>query len=332
MIISRTPYRISLFGGGTDYPAWYRENGGQVLSATIDKYVYITCRNLPPFFKHSVRLAYSKVEECAQVKDIEHPAAREVLSFFGIQNNIEIHYDGDLPGRSGMGSSSAFTVGLVNALHAFKGQIVSPHQLGMESVHIEQDVIKEHVGSQDQISAAHGGFNKICFKKSGEIIVNPMTLKQERLNELCNNFMLFFTGITRNAPDIAKTYVLEIEKRASQLRRMHDMVDEAINLISGNGDLDDVGRLLGDSWQEKRSMSQNITNDRIDNIYSRALSAGALGGKVSGAGGGGMMVFFVPESKRMTVRKALQDLLYIPFQFETAGSQIIFYEPSRNSN
>lgn len=332
MIISRTPYRISLFGGGTDYPAWYRENDGQVLSTTIDRYVYISCRRLPPFFEHSVRLAYSKVEECAEAKYIEHPAARAILSFFGIQNDIEIHYDGDLPSRSGMGSSSAFTVGLVNALHAFKGKMVSPHQLGMESIHIEQEIIKEYVGSQDQISAAYGGFNKICFSRSGEIVVRPITVNKERASELSDCIMLFFTGITRNATDIAKTYVPEIKMKDRQLCRIHEMVDEAIDLINGNHDLDDVGRLLGDSWQEKRSMSLNITNDKIDDIYSRALSAGALGGKVSGAGGGGMMIFFVPKSKQTAVRKALQNLPLIPFQFGTTGSQIIFYEPELNAS
>ena len=324
MIISRTPYRISFFGGGTDYPGWYLKHGGQVLSTTIDKYLHIFCRYLPPFFEHRLRLVYSKIETCQHVSELDHPSAREVLKYLDIDNGLEIHYDGDLPGRSGLGSSSAFTVGLLNALYAYQGQKISQHRLTTESIHIEQDLIKETVGSQDQTNAAYGGFNKIRFKLNGEITVDPVTISYEQIQELDKNLMLFYTGIIRTAEKVARSYVDVIEEKEKQLYRMHDMVDEAIELIA-NGNLEDFGRLLNDAWQEKRSLSKIVSNSQVDEIYTSAIDAGALGGKLSGAGGGGFLLLYVPVEKQPDVKKKLSRLLHVPFSFEPNGSQIIFH-------
>ncbi len=323
MIISRTPYRISFFGGGTDYPDWYLENGGQVLSTTIDKYLYISCRYLPPFFEHRLRLVYSKIEECQHSSGLDHPSAREVLQFLGIEDGLEIHYDGDLPGRSGLGSSSSFTVGLLNALYAYLDQTVSNHRLSTESIHIEQDLINETVGSQDQVNAAYGGLNRIRFKQSGEIIVDPITLPRERLEALDQNLMLFYTGITRTAEKIAKSYVKNIQTKEKQLVRMHAMVDEAVEIMM-KGNTDDFGLLFNEAWQEKRSLSKLVSNPKVDEIYDSAISAGALGGKLSGAGGGGFLLLFVPVDKQPDVKQELSHLLHVPFSFESSGSRVIF--------
>ena len=325
MIISRTPYRISFFGGGTDYPSWYLKHGGQVLSTTIDKYLYISCRYLPPFFEHRLRLVYSKIELCQSSGELDHPSAREVLKFLEIDNGLELHYDGDLPGYSGLGSSSAFTVGLLNALYAYKGQMVSKHRLVMDSIHIEQDLIKEIVGSQDQANAAYGGLNKIQFKENGDIIVNPITIPDEHLKTLDENLMLFYTGIIRTAEKVAKSYVENIQEKEKQLIRMHNMVDQGIKIIN-DGDLDNFGLILNETWQEKRSLSKLVSNQHIDEIYDSALSAGAIGGKLSGAGGGGFLLLYVPVEKQTNVKKKLSKLVHVPFNFEGYGSQVIFNE------
>jgi D-glycero-alpha-D-manno-heptose-7-phosphate kinase len=327
MIISRTPYRISFFGGGTDYPDWYLDNGGQVLSTTIDKYLYISCRYLPPFFEHRLRLVYSRIEECQHSSALDHPSAREVLKFLGIKGGLEIHYDGDLPGRSGLGSSSSFTVGLLNALYAYQGRKVAQHHLAMESIHIEQDLIKETVGSQDQVNAAYGGLNRIQFKQSGKIIVDPITVPKERLETLNGNLMLFYTGIMRTAEKVAKSYVEDLQAKKKQLVRMHAMVDEAIKiLLEGHININDFGFLLNEAWQEKRSLSKMVSNPQIDEIYDTAISAGALGGKLSGAGGGGFLLLYVPIEKQPDIKQKLSRLLHVPFSFEPKGSQIIFYD------
>jgi D-glycero-alpha-D-manno-heptose-7-phosphate kinase len=325
MILSRTPYRISFFGGGTDYPAWYLKHGGQVLTTTIDKYLYISCRYLPPFFEHRLRLVYSKIEMCQHSNELDHPSAREVMKFLGIDNGLELHYDGDLPGRSGIGSSSAFTVGLLNALYAYQGQMISPHRLAMESIHIEQDIIKETVGSQDQTNAAYGGLNKIQFKQDGAINVDPITISCERLKSLDENLMLFYTGIIRTAEKVAKSYVDKIETKEKQLIRMHTMVDEAIDILT-DGNLDDFGLLLNETWQKKRSLSELVSNSQVDEVYAMAIDAGALGGKLSGAGGGGFLLLYVQVEKQSDLKKKLSHLLHVPFSFEPKGSQIIFHD------
>ena len=247
------------------------------------------------------------------------------MKFLGIDNGLELHYDGDLPGRSGIGSSSAFTVGLLNALYAHQGKMISPNRLAMESIHIEQDVIKEIVGSQDQTNAAYGGFNKIRFKQSGEITVDPVTISYERIKELDENLMMFYTGIVRTAEKIAKSYVDNIEEKEKQLLLMHDMVDEAIELIA-NDNLDGFGCLLNEAWQKKCSLSKMVSNPQVDEIYASAIKAGALGGKLSGAGGGGFLLLYVPVEKQPDVKQKLSHLLHIPFNFEPNGSQIIFHD------
>lgn len=327
MIISRTPFRISFFGGGTDYPAWYRQHGGAVLAATIDKYCYLTCRYLPPFFEHAIRVVYSKIENCHTIDEIAHPAVREVLRYVNIQRGVEIHHDGDLPARSGMGSSSAFTVGLLHALRALKGQVSHKHQLAMESIYIEQELLKETVGSQDQVSAAYGGFNHITFLPNGEVSIKPMTISLERVHELDTHLMLFYTGIKRTASDVAESYVNNIDNRKRQLRILKDMVDESVSIISSNQDITTFGELLHEAWQAKRSLSAKVSNSEVDDIYERAIAAGAIGGKLTGAGGGGFMLLFVPPDKQANVKQKLAQLIHVPFKFEFSGSQIIFFDP-----
>ena len=330
MIISRTPYRISFFGGGTDYPAWYRKHGGEVLATTIDKFCYLTCRYLPPFFEHRIRLVYSNIEACQRVEEIAHPAVRETLRYLNIDRGLEIHHDGDLPARSGMGSSSSFTVGLLHALYALKGQMPNKRQLAEESIHIEQELLKEAVGSQDQVLAAYGGFNHVVFLPNGEISVRPITLSPGRVEELNSHLMLVYTGIGRTASDIAGSYVKEIDAKRRQMRLMKDLLVEAISVLSGNQDIIAFGELLHEAWQAKRSLSSVISNDQVDVIYEQALSGGAIGGKLMGAGGGGFILLFVPPSKHEKVKEKLNKLIHVPFRFEFAGSQIIFFDPEED--
>jgi D-glycero-alpha-D-manno-heptose-7-phosphate kinase len=325
MIISRTPFRISFFGGGTDYPGWYRKHGGAVLAATIDKYCYLTCRYLPPFFEHRIRLVYSKIENCQTIDEIAHPAVREVLRYLKIDRGVEIHHDGDLPARSGMGSSSSFTVGLLHALYALKGYMPSQRQLAAESIYIEQELLKETVGSQDQVLAAFGGFNHITFLQNGEFSVRPVTLSQERINELNCHLMLFYTGIKRTASNVAESYVNNIETRKRHLRIMEDLVEKSISILNSGQDITGFGELLHESWQAKRSLSSIVSNSQVDEIYDQAISAGAIGGKLAGAGGGGFMLLFVRPSDQGKVRKKLNTLIHVPFKFEFYGSQIIFF-------
>lgn len=326
MIISRTPYRISFFGGGTDYPGWYHKHGGAVLATAINKYCYITCRYLPPFFEHKSRFVYSKIESVSSIDEIKHPAIREVLRFLKMERGIEIHHDGDLPARSGMGSSSAFTVGLLNALYALKGYMPTKHQLLMESIHIEQDMIKETVGSQDQATTAYGGFNHIQFLQNGEISVRPVIMSSERIRELSSNLMLFYTGIKRTAADVADSYVADIETKKRQLRIMKDLVDESMALLNCNGELTGFGELLHEAWQAKRSLSNCVTNSEVDYLYDSARSAGATGGKITGAGGGGFLLLFVPPERQESVKLTLSKLIHVPFSFDYNGSQIVYFQ------
>jgi len=329
MIICRTPFRVSFFGGGTDYPGWYREHGGQVLSTAIDKYCYITLRYLPPFFEHRIRAVYSKMEICQHYEELKHPAIRETLRFLKFERNLEIHHDGDLPARSGMGSSSSFTVGLLHALYALNGQMPSKEQLTRESIHIEQDLIKETVGSQDQCAAAYGGFNHIIFHRDGEIEVRPMTLSRPRLDELSDHLMLFYTGIMRTASDVAQTYVENLGAKDKLLRTMHAMVDAGVKLVQSHRCICGFGDLLNEAWMAKRELSPNISNSMVDEFYERARANGAIGGKLIGAGGGGFLLLFVPPSAQSRVRESLSELLHVPFAFNRNGSQIIFFDPSR---
>ena len=330
MIISRTPFRISFFGGGTDYPAWYRDHGGTVLGATIDKYCYLTCRYLPPFFKHRIRVVYSQIENCQMVDEIAHPAVREVLRYLQIDRGVEIHHDGDLPARSGMGSSSAFTVGLLHALYALKGQMPTKRQLAAESIQIEQEMIKETVGSQDQVLAAFGGFNHVVFSQDGEITVKPITLSGDRLRELSSHLMLFYTGIERTASDVADSYVADVDGKRSQLRIMKGLVEESLAVLNNGRDIAAFGALLDEGWKAKRSLSTRVSNSYVDELYAHAISNGALGGKLLGAGGGGFMLLFVPPNKQNQVKEALKRFISVPFHFDFSGSQIIFYDHEKD--
>lgn len=322
MIITRTPFRISFFGGGTDYPSWYRQHGGAVLGGTINKYCYISCRHLPPFFEHRIRVSYSKIETCHSIEEVQHPSVRESLRLMGL-DNIEIHHDADLPARSGMGSSSAFTVGLLNALNGMRGTVVTRKQLATDAVHMEQEILKETVGSQDQVFAAYGGVNAIYFHKSGEIDVRPLPVANDRLFELESYLMLAFTGQSRTASDVAKAYVPQMGRR--QLRILRDIVDEAVNILS-SGSIRDFGELLHETWMEKRSLGAGVSNPEIDAMYAGAREAGAIGGKILGAGGGGFMLLFAPPETHDAIKEKLSGLLHVPFKFAFSGSQIIFYD------
>lgn len=324
MIISRTPYRVSFFGGGTDYPAWYRENGGAVLATTIDKYCYISCRYLPPFFEQKYRIVYSQIELVNDLEEIRHPAVREVLKYLEVRQGVEIHHNGDLPSRSGLGSSSSFTVGLLNALYALKGNMPSKSQLAQDAIHVEQKILCENVGSQDQVMAANGGFNRVEFNESG-IQVRPITLDKERLRALQGHLMLFFTGVSRTASQIAGEQIRQIPNKKLELAEMGKMVDEGIRILGSNSDLNDFGRLLHESWMLKRSLSEKVSTLYIDFIYDKALKAGATGGKILGAGGGGFILFFIKPELQDDLKAALPGLLNIPFEFENSGSQIIYY-------
>jgi len=332
MIISRTPFRISFFGGGTDYPVWYEENGGIVLSTTINKYCYINCRYLPPFFPYNYRIRYSLHEEVQSVSEIKHPSVRECLKFVNLDNRgVEIQHNADVPAMSGLGSSSSFTVGLLNVLCALKGKMITKRQLALDAIHVEQNRIKENVGTQDQTAVAFGGFNKIEFGGEQEITVQPVTICKEKLDLLQRSLMLFFTGFSRKASDIAGEQIKRTPEKKKELETMIGLVEEAVNILNNSKDtLADFGRLLHEQWMIKRSLTSKISSSFIDETYEAAVGDGALGGKLLGAGGGGFMLFFVRPEDQPKVKERLRKLLYVPFSFENLGSQIIYYAPTDN--
>lgn len=329
MIITRTPFRISFFGGGTDYPAWYLEHGGTVLATTIDKYCYITCRRLPPFFEHKHRIVYSHIENVREISEIQHPAVRAVLDWMKVDEGLEIHHDGDLPARSGLGSSSSFTVGLLHAIRALRGEYVSKDDLASQAIHIEQKVIQENVGSQDQVSAAFGGLNRIEFRQNDSFDVAPVITSADRLASLQSHLMLFFTGVSRIASDVAKAKIDNLKNRVQELKTMHAMVDEAIAILQ-NGDtpITAFGELLDQSWQLKRSLSERVSTPEIDTLYAAAKEAGATGGKIIGAGGGGFLLLFVRPELQPQVCTRLKHLVHVPFKFENSGSRVVLYQPN----
>lgn len=298
-----------------------------MLSTSIDKYCYISCRYLPPFFEHKYRVVYSKIENCKTIDQIEHPAVRAVLGYMQCNIGLEIHHDGDLPARSGLGSSSSFTVGLLHALSALKGNYIANQDLANQAIHIERDIIKENVGSQDQISAAHGGFNRIEFLRDGSFRVDPVILRQERLEEFQSHLMLFFTGFSRFASDIAKSKIDNLKNRTTELYRMTESVHEAIRILQSDAPIEEIGRLLDQNWKYKRSLSDKVSSPEIDQIYEAAMKAGAIGGKLLGAGGGGFMVFLVKPALQKKVREALSHLIHVPFRFENNGSRVVLYQP-----
>lgn len=328
MIITSTPLRISFFGGGTDYPVWYREHGGTVLSTTIDKSCYITCRRLPPFFEYHSRVSYSRVENVSANQSIEHPSVRACLQFHNMDEGMEIHHVADLPARTGLGTSSAFTVGLLLGLYALKNQMRDKRSLNADAIYVEQEMLQEAVGSQDQTSAAYGGFNRIDFRTDGTIDVNRILAPQNRLKELEQNLALYFTGFSRTASEIATEQLKVTPHKKRELEAMMQLVPEAESIVTNaSRSMDEFGKLLHESWQIKRSLTHKISTSDIDDIYAAGLSAGALGGKLLGAGGGGFMLFYVPPEKREALRQRLKHLLCVPFSFSTRGSHVVVYEP-----
>jgi len=326
VIISRTPFRISFFGGGTDYPVWYEKHGGRVISATINKYCFITVRYLPPFFKYNHRIRYYKHEETMTIDEIKHPSVRECAKFLKIDKGIEIVHNADLPAQSGLGSSSTFTVGLLNALHALQNYMPTKRELALDAIHIEQELIGESVGSQDQTAAAFGGLNKISFNQKDIIDVDSIIMSQERRDELQNNLMLFFTGFARTASEVAEAQIEITPKKEQELNEMMEICREGLKrLTDPKQTLDKFGKLLNDQWKLKRSITDKISNKDIDEIYEAGIEAGALGGKLLGAGGGGFMLFYVPTQYQQKVKTALKEKLFVPFRFENTGSKIIYY-------
>ena len=329
MIITRTPFRISFFGGGTDYPEWFKEYGGTVLATSINKYCYITCRHLPPFFDHKHRIVYSQIENVKSNDEIQHPAVRAVFDWLKVDGGIEIHHDGDLPARSGLGSSSSFTVGLLHALQGLNGVMANKDTLARDAIYIEQKIIGESVGSQDQISAAFGGFNRIEFYRNYSFDVAPVILPLHRRNELREHLMLFFTGFSRIASEVAKSKIDNLKSRERELKLMRAMVDEALGILQDeNESIDSFGKLLDASWQYKRGLSDRVSTPEIDSIYQAAIDAGAIGGKILGAGGGGFLLIFANPDRHVAIRERLKKLIYVPFDFEDSGSRVVLYQPN----
>jgi D-glycero-alpha-D-manno-heptose-7-phosphate kinase len=329
MIITRTPFRISFFGGGTDYPGWFREHGGAVLATTINKYCYITCRRLPPFFDYKHRIVYSRLENVKHIEEIQHPAVRGVLKWAEVTDGMEIHHDGDLPARSGLGSSSSFTVGLLHALQALNGKMAYKDGLARDAIHVEQNVIGENVGSQDQVSAAFGGFNRIEFYRNDSFDVSPVILPLHRRKELSDHLMLCFTGFSRIASEVAKSKIDNLKSREKELKLIRAMVDEALSILqNANESIESFGELLNTSWQYKRSLSDRVSTPEIDGIYQAAMDAGAIGGKILGAGGGGFLLIFAKPERHDAIRERLNKLIHVPFEFEDSGSRVVLYQPN----
>ncbi len=328
MIITRTPFRMSFFGGGTDMKEFFNEHGGAVLSTTFDKYCYVTVRHLPPFFDYKTELSYSKIERVEEIEKIVHPAVREAMKMLDTKD-IRLTYEADLPARSGLGTSSSFAVGMLNAFHCLKGQYADKRKLADEAIHLERDLCQEAGGWQDQIAASFGGFNKITFKDNS-YEVTPLIISPERKRLLNDSLMMFFTGFTRFSSDVQKANQATPETKAAKIERLKEMlrlVDDAQKvLVDQSADLNDFGRLLDHTWKLKRQTGSAVSTSGIDALYDKGMAAGALGGKLLGAGGGGFLVFYVPKEKQAAVRQAMKDLLYIPFKFENEGTKVIYYE------
>ena len=325
MIITKTPFRMSFFGGGTDFPEFYKEHGGAVISTTFDKYCYVNVRHLPRFFDYSTELSYSKTERVTAIEDIQHPAIREAMKYLDM-HEIRLTYEADLPARSGLGTSSSFAVGMLNAFYALKGKYVDKRKLSDDAIYLERVLCNEAGGVQDQIAAAFGGFNRINFNAEG-YTVEPVIISPERKGQLNKNLMLFFTGFSRFSADIQTLTMNAMADKQQQLREMFQLVNEAEKVLTTKCDLNDFGRLLNHTWELKRGITTQISTDSIDGLYQKAKQAGAIGGKLLGAGGGGFLLFYVEEDKRQSVYSALDNLLYVPFEFENAGTRVIHYTP-----
>ena len=325
MIITQTPFRMSFFGGGTDFPGFYKEHGGAVISTTFDKYCYVNVRHLPRFFDYSTELSYARTERVKRVEDIEHPAIREAMKHLDM-HEIRLTYEADLPARSGLGTSSSFAVGMLNAFYALKGKYADKRKLADDAIFLERVLCNESGGVQDQIAASFGGMNRINFNAEG-YTVNPVIISPERKKLLNRNLMLFFTGFSRFSSDIQVAAEKNLKSKQNQLLEMLSLVDDAEKILTSKTDLEEFGRLLDYTWQLKRGITDKVSTDSIDAVYSRALQAGATGGKLLGAGGGGFLLFYVDPDKQENVRKALENLLYVPFEFENGGTRVIHYTP-----
>lgn len=325
MIITQTPFRMSFFGGGTDFPDFYKEHGGAVISTSFDKYCYVNVRHLPRFFDYSTELSYARIERVTDVKQIEHPAIREAMKFLDM-HEIRLTYEADLPARSGLGTSSSFAVGMLNAFYALKGKYADKRKLADEAIYLERELCKESGGVQDQIAASFGGFNRINFSADG-YNVDPIIISPERKKMLNQNLMLFFTGFSRFSSDIQVSTEGAMKDKKTQLLEMYALVDEAEKILVSKCDLGEFGRLLDCTWKLKRGITNKISTDSIDGLYQTAMQAGALGGKLLGAGGGGFLLFYVEPDKQENVRKAIDKLLYVPFEFENGGTRVIHYTP-----
>lgn len=325
MVITQTPFRMSFFGGGTDYEGFYNEHGGSVISTTFDKYCFVTVSHLPRFFEYTNQITYSKIERVSDVSEIEHPSAREAMKYLDIRE-IRMSYEADLPARSGLGTSSSFAVGMLNAFYALKGKHVDKMRLAKDAIYVERELCHESGGVQDQIAVSFGGLNRIDFTAEG-FMVNPIIIPRERKHQLNNNLMLFFTGFSRFSSNIAQSQEKATKDKTKELLEMLQLVDEAEKvLISKHTDLCEFGKLLDYTWKLKRGLTEKISSDSIDLLYKKAINAGAAGGKLLGAGGGGFLLFYVEKEKQPEVREALKDLLYVPFEFEEGGTRILYYK------
>jgi D-glycero-alpha-D-manno-heptose-7-phosphate kinase len=324
VLIAQTPLRVSFFGGGTDLPEFFTQHGGAILGTAIDKYIYHSVTHFPSrLFDYSIRLAYRKVECVGSLDEVQHEPFRAVLRFLNIERDVEISLAADLPSSSGLGSSSSFTVGLINALMAFKGRFISQSELAAMAVHVERNILNEAVGCQDQVLAAYGGLNVVRFIRDDQFVVHRITMPKKRQQELDDSLLLFFTGITRPATNIEKCKLDNLSNIQENLKRMLNLVDKAYALLTGTQSLSAFGELLDETWQEKRKLAASVSNPVIDTMYETACKAGALGGKVLGAGGGGFMLFFVPQENQSAVRKALANYYEVPFTISASGSGII---------
>lgn len=327
MIITKTPFRMSFFGGGTDMEAYFKENGGAVLSTTFDKYCYVTVRHLPKFFDYKTHLTYSRMEYVNKYEEIEHPLIREGMKMLDM-HELRLTYESDLPARSGLGTSSSFAVGMLNAFYALKGKYADKKKLADEAIYLERVLCNEAGGWQDQIAASFGGFNRINFNAGGYEVL-PVIISPERKRQLNDNLMMFFTGFTRFSSDVQKANkVSSTEEKRARLKKMYELVDEAEEILTNKDrDLDDFGRLLDTTWRLKKGTGSAISTGSIDELYEKGMAAGALGGKLLGAGGGGFLVFYVQPEKQEAVKEAMKDLMYIPFKFEDGGTRVIHYSP-----
>lgn len=330
MIITKTPFRMSFFGGGTDTPAFFNEHGGAVISTTFDKFCYVNVRHMPPFHSCASELVHNRFERVNNLEDIEHPLIRECMRLHDI-HEIRLTYEGDLPARSGLGTSSTFAVGMLNAFCALKGKMMSHRALAEEAIHVEREILKEHGGWQDQIAAAYGGMNRINFHDN-DFSVHPIIIHPERKRELDQNLLLFYTGIQRFSPDIqADTFAKPMDK-TKQLLDMLALVDEAEKILTDkNTSLNEFGKLLDTTWSLKRGIGSKVSNGNIDELYNIAIKAGALGGKLLGAGGGGFLLFYCEKEKQSALIQALENLMIVPFNFENDGAQVLYYSPTEYS-